>query len=210
MAVNAGRDICLLDPVAAAERDARMRSAATAGKLPGTTFRGMPPLSGGLFTRRRRRHPVSAAHSADPNRSDKGSWTTSLGRTMPRARAGAERRARGPGCDAWRGASDLDRRAHHAVIAAPAALADWIEAHGGDSPWYVRIVMSMQSRRTWMKPQTPSKSCANRRERLPEARTLGASRSVSTRATAGSCSECASAAARAALTSPATMASAIA
>src|ERR1700722_685304 len=30
MAVNAGRDICLLDPVAAAERDARMRRAATA------------------------------------------------------------------------------------------------------------------------------------------------------------------------------------
>src|ERR1700722_9085910 len=52
MAVNAGRDICLLDPAAAAERDARMRSAAVTGKLPGTTFQGMPPLSGGLFRHR--------------------------------------------------------------------------------------------------------------------------------------------------------------
>jgi len=51
MAVNAGRDICLLDPAAAAERDARMRNAAATGKLPGTTFQGMPPLHGGLFTR---------------------------------------------------------------------------------------------------------------------------------------------------------------
>ena len=51
MAVNAGRDICLLDAVAAAERDTRMRNAATAGKLPGKNFQGMPPLSGGLFTR---------------------------------------------------------------------------------------------------------------------------------------------------------------
>jgi 3-(3-hydroxy-phenyl)propionate hydroxylase len=52
MAVNAGRDICLLDPTAAAERDARVRSQATAGELPATTFQGMPPLRGGLFTRR--------------------------------------------------------------------------------------------------------------------------------------------------------------
>ena len=52
MAVNAGRDICLLDADAAAERDARMRNAAAAGQLPETTFQGMPPLRGGLFTRR--------------------------------------------------------------------------------------------------------------------------------------------------------------
>ena len=51
MAVNAGRDICLLDPVAAAERDARMREPPRRGQLPGTTFQGMPPLHGGLFTR---------------------------------------------------------------------------------------------------------------------------------------------------------------
>jgi 3-(3-hydroxy-phenyl)propionate hydroxylase len=51
MAVGAGRDICLLDPTAAGERDARMRRQATAGQLPATTFQGMPPLRGGLFTR---------------------------------------------------------------------------------------------------------------------------------------------------------------
>src|SRR5882757_4005422 len=50
MAVAAGRDICLLDPVAAAARDRRVRQAATTGALPKTTFQGMPPLHGGLFT----------------------------------------------------------------------------------------------------------------------------------------------------------------
>ncbi len=52
MAVAAGRDICLLDPTAASARDARIRSEAAAGRLPRTTFQGMPPLHGGLFTRR--------------------------------------------------------------------------------------------------------------------------------------------------------------
>ncbi len=51
MAVEAGREVCLLDPVAAAERDARTRRAAQTGELPRTTFQGMPPLVGGLFTR---------------------------------------------------------------------------------------------------------------------------------------------------------------
>jgi 3-(3-hydroxy-phenyl)propionate hydroxylase len=51
MAVEAGRDICLLDPTAAAARDARMRRDGVAGQLPRTTFQGMPPLHGGLFTR---------------------------------------------------------------------------------------------------------------------------------------------------------------
>jgi 3-(3-hydroxy-phenyl)propionate hydroxylase len=50
MAVAAGRDICLLDPVAAAARDRRVRQAAAAGTLPRTTFQGMPPLRGGLFS----------------------------------------------------------------------------------------------------------------------------------------------------------------
>jgi 3-(3-hydroxy-phenyl)propionate hydroxylase len=50
MAVSSGREICLLDPVAAAQRDRQMRRAATAGKLPRTTFQGMPPLAGGLFS----------------------------------------------------------------------------------------------------------------------------------------------------------------
>jgi len=51
MAVAAGRDICMLDPAAAGERDARMRREAAAGRLPRTTFQGMPPLQGGLFAR---------------------------------------------------------------------------------------------------------------------------------------------------------------
>jgi 3-(3-hydroxy-phenyl)propionate hydroxylase len=50
MAVAAGREICLLDPDAAVERDRRTRAAAVSGELPRTTFQGMPPLSGGLFT----------------------------------------------------------------------------------------------------------------------------------------------------------------
>ena len=49
MAVAAGREICLLDPLAARERDDRMRRAAARNELPQTTFQGMPPLSGGLF-----------------------------------------------------------------------------------------------------------------------------------------------------------------
>jgi 3-(3-hydroxy-phenyl)propionate hydroxylase len=50
MAVAAGREICLLDPAAAAERDRRTRAAAHEGTLPPTTFQGMPPLREGLFT----------------------------------------------------------------------------------------------------------------------------------------------------------------
>jgi 3-(3-hydroxy-phenyl)propionate hydroxylase len=50
MAVAAGREICLLDPDAAAERDRRTRAAAQQGTLPRTTFQGMPPLHDGLFT----------------------------------------------------------------------------------------------------------------------------------------------------------------
>jgi 3-(3-hydroxy-phenyl)propionate hydroxylase len=50
MAVAAGREICLLDPDAAAERDQRTRAAAQEGTLPRTTFQGMPPLREGLFT----------------------------------------------------------------------------------------------------------------------------------------------------------------
>jgi 3-(3-hydroxy-phenyl)propionate hydroxylase len=49
MAVAAGRDICVLDPAAAAERDARIRRAAASGVLAPTTFQGMPSLRGGLF-----------------------------------------------------------------------------------------------------------------------------------------------------------------
>jgi 3-(3-hydroxy-phenyl)propionate hydroxylase len=49
MAVAAGREICLLDPAAAAERDQRTRAAAATGTLPRTTFQGMPPLTNGLF-----------------------------------------------------------------------------------------------------------------------------------------------------------------
>jgi 3-(3-hydroxy-phenyl)propionate hydroxylase len=49
MAVAAGRDICVLDPAAAARRDARIRHDALSGNLPPTTFQGMPPLRGGLF-----------------------------------------------------------------------------------------------------------------------------------------------------------------
>jgi 3-(3-hydroxy-phenyl)propionate hydroxylase len=50
MAVSAGREICLLDPAAAADRDRRTRAAAADGTLPRTTFQGMPPLGDGLFT----------------------------------------------------------------------------------------------------------------------------------------------------------------
>lgn len=50
MAVSSGREICLLDPAAAAERDRWMRQAASTGELPRTTFQGMPPLRGGLFS----------------------------------------------------------------------------------------------------------------------------------------------------------------
>jgi len=49
MAVAAGREICILDPVEAKERDTRLRRAAISGDLPRTTFQGMPPLTGGLF-----------------------------------------------------------------------------------------------------------------------------------------------------------------
>lgn len=50
IAVTVGRDICLLDPVAAAERDQRMRAAAASGTELQTTFQAVPPLHGGLFT----------------------------------------------------------------------------------------------------------------------------------------------------------------
>ena len=50
MAVNAGREICLLDPAAAAERDQRLRRAGLTGELPRTTFQGLPPLENGLFS----------------------------------------------------------------------------------------------------------------------------------------------------------------
>lgn len=50
MAVAAGHDICLLDADAAVERDRRVRAAAASGALPRTTFQGMPPLHGGLFS----------------------------------------------------------------------------------------------------------------------------------------------------------------
>jgi 3-(3-hydroxy-phenyl)propionate hydroxylase len=50
MAVNAGREICMLDPAAAAERDQRLRRAALTGELPPTTFQGLPPLENGLFS----------------------------------------------------------------------------------------------------------------------------------------------------------------
>lgn len=50
MAVSSGREICLLDPVAALDRDIRMRRAAMTGAQPRTTFQGMPPLNGGLFS----------------------------------------------------------------------------------------------------------------------------------------------------------------
>jgi 3-(3-hydroxy-phenyl)propionate hydroxylase len=49
MAVAAGREICVLDPVEAVERDRRLRRAAATGNLPRTTFQGMPPLVGGLL-----------------------------------------------------------------------------------------------------------------------------------------------------------------
>jgi 3-(3-hydroxy-phenyl)propionate hydroxylase len=50
IAVAVGRDICLLDPVAAADRDQRMRQAAASGTELQTTFQAVPPLRGGLFT----------------------------------------------------------------------------------------------------------------------------------------------------------------
>ena len=51
MAVQAGREICLLDPASAAERDQRLRRAVLTGELPRTTFQGLPPLEAGLFSR---------------------------------------------------------------------------------------------------------------------------------------------------------------
>jgi 3-(3-hydroxy-phenyl)propionate hydroxylase len=50
MAVIAGREICMLDPAAAAERDQRLRRARLAGDLPLTTFQGLPPIEDGLFS----------------------------------------------------------------------------------------------------------------------------------------------------------------
>lgn len=50
MSVAAGREICMLDPVEAKKRDARLRRAAISGEQPRTTFQGMPPLAGGLFS----------------------------------------------------------------------------------------------------------------------------------------------------------------
>jgi 3-(3-hydroxy-phenyl)propionate hydroxylase len=49
MAVAAGRDICVLDPEAAAARDVRMRREAQLDEAPRTTFQGMPPLLDGLL-----------------------------------------------------------------------------------------------------------------------------------------------------------------
>lgn len=49
MAVAAGKDICLLDPQAAAQRDIRMRLENEHGREPKTTFEGMPPLRAGLI-----------------------------------------------------------------------------------------------------------------------------------------------------------------
>jgi 3-(3-hydroxy-phenyl)propionate hydroxylase len=49
MAVAAGRDICVLDPEAAAARDVRMRREAQLDEAPRTTFQGMPPLVEGLL-----------------------------------------------------------------------------------------------------------------------------------------------------------------
>jgi 3-(3-hydroxy-phenyl)propionate hydroxylase len=74
MAVTAGRDICVLDPVEAKERDARMRSAAVSGALPRTTFQGMPPLSGGLFSNR----PGAGELFPQPSVYDRRGWLRKL------------------------------------------------------------------------------------------------------------------------------------
>jgi 3-(3-hydroxy-phenyl)propionate hydroxylase len=132
MAVNAGRDICLLDPVAAAERDTRMRSAATAGKLPGTTFQGMPPLSGGLFTRR-----GAGTLFPQPTVQTRTGQTGLMDDVVGAAPCLVT--ARGP----TEGLADLaatlgaqlvtvtDEPVRHAITA-PVALADWMQAQGGD------------------------------------------------------------------------------
>jgi 3-(3-hydroxy-phenyl)propionate hydroxylase len=49
MAVASGRDICVLDPDAAAERDRRVRELARRNTLPPSPFVGMPPLTAGLL-----------------------------------------------------------------------------------------------------------------------------------------------------------------
>ena len=132
MAVNAGRDICLLDPAAAAERDARMRSAATAGKLPGTTFQGMPPLSGGLFT-----HRGAGVLFPQPTVQTRAGQTGLMDDVVGAAPCVVA--TRGPS----RGLADLAATLGAQLvtvtdkpvaqcITAPAALADWMQAQGGD------------------------------------------------------------------------------
>ncbi len=132
MAVNAGRDICLLDPVAAAERDARMRSAATSGKLPGTTFQGMPPLSGGLFTR-------GGAGTLFPQptvqtRTGQTGLMDDLVGAAPCVVATPGPSEAIAGLAATLGAQlvTVTDEPMTQYIAAPAALADWMQAQGGD------------------------------------------------------------------------------
>jgi 3-(3-hydroxy-phenyl)propionate hydroxylase len=132
MAVSAGRDICLLDPAAAAERDVRMRNAAAAGKLPGTTFQGMPPLHGGLFTRR-----GSGALFPQPmvrTRDGQVGLMDDLVGAVPFVVAGPGPIAALSGLAQAIGArlvTVTDEQADH-LITAPAELAGWIDAQGGD------------------------------------------------------------------------------
>jgi 3-(3-hydroxy-phenyl)propionate hydroxylase len=130
MAVNAGRDICLLDPIAAAERDARMRHDATAGTLPRTTFQGMPALHGGLFTR-----PGSGELFPQPNvrtRDGQKALMDDVTGTAPTVVATAPAARELSTLAATVGAKlvTVEDGAGH-DITAPIELNQWLREHGG-------------------------------------------------------------------------------
>jgi 3-(3-hydroxy-phenyl)propionate hydroxylase len=131
MAVNAGRDICLLDPEAAAERDARIRTQATAGQLPATTFQGMPPLQGGLFTRRGAGElfPQPEVTTSDGRRTlmDDVVGTTPVLVATPPAAESLSGLARSLGAAVV--TLDGDRAAHR--VTAPTTMEDWLAERGG-------------------------------------------------------------------------------
>jgi 3-(3-hydroxy-phenyl)propionate hydroxylase len=132
MAVNAGRDICLLDPEAAAERDARMRAAASTGQLPKTTFQGMPPLHGGLFNHRGAGllfpQPTVRAREGQIGLMDDFVGTRPLVVAGPESAESLRNLVQTLG---GQSVTATDEPAGQAYTA-PAEVARWIEAQGGD------------------------------------------------------------------------------
>jgi 3-(3-hydroxy-phenyl)propionate hydroxylase len=131
MAVNAGRDICLIDPIAAAERDARTRRDAAAGKLPRTTFQGMPALHGGLFTRSGSGElfpqPKVLTKDGRTGLMDDVTGTAPTVVATPRAALALSTLAATVGAELV--TVDADGAGHD--ITAPIALNRWLTEHGG-------------------------------------------------------------------------------